>query len=58
MAWFVLMKLKCMILLLYLILSLGMPYYQEGWITRSLDYVSVLKKPKRVDERHKSYTYT
>ena len=43
MAWFMLTKLKCMTLLLYLILSIGMPYYQEGCITRCFDYVSVLK---------------
>ena len=29
MAWFMLTKLKCMTLLLYLILSIGMLYYQE-----------------------------
>ena len=58
MAWFMLTKLKCMTLLLYLILSIGMPYYQEECITRCIENVSVLKYPMWVDERHKSHTYT
>ena len=43
MAWLILLKLKWLIIHLNLILSLEMPYYQEGCITRCFDYVSVLK---------------